>query len=126
MVARKRILIVDDDPVVRDVLAAVLEEEAVVIAATNGPDAVRIAAEVRPDVIILDVMMPGMTGFEVCRTLRQDHDGEQPTIVMLTALDSAAARDESIAAGADLHLTKPFSALSLLAAVSEAVSPGSV
>lgn len=116
-----RVLLVDDDPVVLDVLTAVLDSaECEIVVARDGRDALRIAADRSPDVVVLDVMMPGMTGFEVCRHIRHMPGLEGVRVVMLTALDTAAAREEAARSGADAFLTKPFSALDLLGAVSTA------
>ncbi|GAC1409140.1 MAG: hypothetical protein NVSMB57_01440 [Actinomycetota bacterium] len=118
-----KVLVVDDDPVVREVVVAVLDDgECAIEEAESGPAALRSALRSHPDVIVLDVMMPGMTGIEVCRILRQDPSFTGTVVVMLSALDSYSARNESTSAGADAYLTKPFSALDLIGAVSEAVS----
>jgi CheY-like chemotaxis protein len=112
---RMRVLVVDDDPLVRNLLTAVLHdanfdlEEAV-----DGRDALAIAATRPPDVVVLDVMMPGLDGFEVCRTLRADPSFENTRIVVLTAKSTPTARDDAFRAGADAFFTKPFSPLDLI------------
>lgn len=112
---RARVLIVDDDPVVRELLAAVLDDgESDLVEAADGFEALRLAAERHPDVVVLDVMMPGMTGFEVARRIRANPELSKTTIVILTALDTASSRSESESAGADAYVTKPFSALDLI------------
>lgn len=90
--------------------------------AAGGAEALRIALDRDPEVILLDVMMPGMSGYEVCREIRRDPRTATATVVMVTALDSAEAREEGIASGADLYLTKPFSPLELLETLSQAVA----
>ena len=85
--------------------------------ASDGLEAMRMAAKHVPDVVVLDVMMPGATGYDVCRTLRKDRRFAKTRIVMLTARDSARDREEGIRAGADVFFTKPFSPLDLIAAV---------
>ena len=118
-----RVLVVDDDPVVREVVAAVLDDgDCSIEEAESGAAALQAALKTPPDVIVLDVMMPGMTGFEVCRILRQDPAFRETVVIILTALDSHSARSESRSAGADAYLTKPFSAIELIRAVSNAVS----
>ncbi|MEI6211100.1 MAG: response regulator [bacterium] len=107
---KKRILVVDDDPNISELvcvnLAAVGYE---VDRASNGHAAIDRIAAVRPDLIVLDVMMPGMDGWELCKTLRDDPECRDIRIVMLTARDSD--RDKMIGKGVfgvDEYLTKPF------------------
>lgn len=116
-------MIVDDDPVIRELVQTVLADgRCELLVARDGVEAVRLARDARPDVVVLDVMMPGMTGFDACRQIRAMPSMQGTVVVMLTALDSPSARDEGIDCGADVYLTKPFSALDLLGAVSEAVA----
>src|SRR4051794_24255179 len=103
------ILIIDDDPYGRDALGMVLDSHGYnLVYAQNGLEGIRIAADVVPDLILLDVMMPGMDGFEVLRRLRT-HDllGEVP-VLMITALDDRGSRLGGIQAGADDFITKPI------------------
>jgi len=96
-------------------LRAVLEDASFDLdEAVNGEDALRIAATRPPDVVVLDIMMPGVDGFEVCKKLRADHAYDGTRIVMLTAKSSPGARDEAFLAGADSYFTKPFSPLDLI------------
>lgn len=78
--------------------------------AVNGRQALRMIAEETPDFILLDVMMPGMNGIEVCRLVRQEHPPPQPVIVMYTADNRTEVREESMAAGANGFIVKqnPF------------------
>lgn len=118
-----RVLVVDDDPVIREVVSAVLgDDDCELIVAGNGAEAFEAVCSQRPHVVVLDVMMPGMTGFEVCRRIRALPELDGTVVVMLTALDTAAAWDEGRESGADIYLTKPFSALDLLGAVHAAVA----
>lgn len=108
----RRILIVDDDPLVRDLLAAVLTDDQYDLDfAPDGEQALLAASAVRPDMVILDVMMPGMDGYEVCGLLRAAHPGIR--IVILTARVGDDEEATAKAAGADAFLTKPFSPLVL-------------
>lgn len=103
------ILIVDDEPVGREVLASLLhQQDYKLIFADNGNDALLQAATHKPDLVLLDVMMTGMDGFEVCRHLRADRVLAEVPIILLTALDDRESRLQGIAAGADDFLSKPF------------------
>lgn len=115
---RLRVLVVDDDPLVRNLLRAVLNDADFDLEeARDGSEALKLVAENAPDVIVLDVMMPGMNGYEVCRTLRADPRLDASRIVILTARDTAADREESKLAGADAFFAKPFSPLDLIESV---------
>ncbi|HVL32059.1 MAG TPA: response regulator [Actinomycetota bacterium] len=116
--AQRRVLIVDDDPLMQQLLRLVLDDDQFEVrTAVDGIDALRCAAEFLPSVIVLDVMMPGMDGIEVCRTLRRDERFSRTKILMLTARASGDVRDDALAAGADAFFTKPFSPLDLMEAV---------
>ncbi len=108
---------------IRELVQAVLsDDDCVLVTASDGTEAIRLARESIPDVVVLDVMMPGMNGFDACRLLRAMPELRDTVVVMLTALDTPAARDQGRECGADVFMTKPFSALDLLAAVSQAVT----
>ena len=112
------ILIVDDEPVGRDTLEALLMSRGYNLAfASNGPEALAKAAELTPDLILLDVMMPDMDGFEVCRRLRTDPLLTEVPVIMVTALDDRDSRLQGIEAGADDFVTKPFDRAELRARV---------
>ena len=92
MVTSGKVLIVDDEPIARESLEALLLGENYELHfAANGADGLQKAKALRPDAILLDVMMPGMDGFEVCRRLRGDNDLEQVAIIMITALDDRSS-----------------------------------
>ncbi|MFA5890232.1 MAG: response regulator [Actinomycetota bacterium] len=113
--SRVQVLVVDDDPLVRALLSEVLHEsEFDLRQAADGTEALRVAGENVPDVIVLDVMMPGVNGFEVCRRLRTDPRFEDVRIVMLTARDTPEDKARASAAGADAFFSKPFSPLDLI------------
>ena len=112
------VLIVDDNPLGREALGDVLAPEGYSLAfAANGPEALAAAAELRPDVILLDVMMPGMDGFEVCRRLRADAALSEVPVLMVTALDDRASRLKGIESGADDFVSKPFDRIELRARI---------
>lgn len=113
-----RVLVVDDIlPNVKLLEARLSAEYFDVISATNGSEAIEIAREGRCDVILLDVMMPGMDGFEVCRRLKSDPLTMHVPVVIVTALDQPADRLRGLTAGADDFLTKPVDEISLIARV---------
>ncbi|GAB3669562.1 response regulator transcription factor [Actinocorallia lasiicapitis] len=110
------VLVVDDERAVRDSVRRILEFEGYrVIVAANGNDALAKARGERPDLIVLDVMLPGPDGVSVCRILR-DEDNDVP-VLMLTAREAVAERIAGLDSGADDYLTKPFSLEELLARV---------
>jgi two-component system phosphate regulon response regulator PhoB len=118
------VLIVDDEPTVVELVRVTLEDDRVsVIAATSGADALALAAEAQPDLILLDVNLPDLSGLEVCRRLRREPSFAGSRIVMLTAAAQREDVNRGLAAGADEYLTKPFSPVRLLALV-EALVPG--
>jgi DNA-binding response OmpR family regulator len=101
-------LIVDDDETVGDVVAAYLERAGIaVLRAADGIDALTLVATARPDIVVLDVMLPGIDGLEVCRRLRRS--APELPIVMLTALGEEDDRIRGLEVGADDYLAKPFS-----------------
>ena len=109
-------LVVDDDEMIRRLVRAVLEaDEFEVAEARDGEMALRLASETLPSVVVLDIMMPGLDGVEVCRRL--DHGKSK--VVILTARDDPTLEDECRRAGADAFLTKPFSSIQLLDLVAE-------
>ena len=102
-----RVLVVDDDPQLRDALTRALELDGYQTAtANNGAQALEAVSQARPDVMVLDVMMPYVGGLDVCRTLRERHD--RLPILVLTARDEVGDRVAGLDAGADDYLTKPF------------------
>ena len=110
------VLIVDDDPFIRKLIATTLEDVAgfELAEAADGQEAVEVAARDVPQLVFLDIDMPRLDGFEVCRRLRAEPATAAATIVILTAALGDAAEREAEGAGADLFLTKPFSPLELL------------
>ncbi len=110
-----RILIVEDEPAILLGLSGQLRREGYdLITATNGDDGLT-AANQNPDLIILDVMLPGLTGYEICRKLRAQ--GNQTPIIMLTARGEESDRVLGLDIGADDYVTKPFSLIELLARI---------
>src|SRR5690348_13326341 len=103
---KQLILVVDDEPaIVRLVRARLQADDYTVLTAANGEEALRLAENERPDLIVLDVMMPDMDGFEVLRRLRQT---SQVPVIMLTARVSDSSKLRGLQGGADDYMTKPF------------------
>ncbi len=112
------VLIVDDEPPIVELLRFTLEDEHVrVVEACDGLEALDVARAERPDLVFLDVQLPYVNGFDVCRRLRREPGLEKTKIVMLTAAGQEQDVARGRAAGADLYLTKPFSPLRLLTLV---------
>jgi signal transduction histidine kinase len=110
------VLIVDDDPTARDTLVAMLEGEGYDLhLAKDGIQALRTLKQLQPDLILLDVMMPAMDGFEVCRRIRATPQLAEVPIILLTALDDRDSRLRGIEAGADDFLSKPADRRELIA-----------
>jgi two-component system, OmpR family, response regulator len=111
-----KIMLVDDEPHILQFLELGLTNEGFeVTTAANGMSAITIAQEFQPHVVVLDVMMPGMNGFEVCRMLKKS--GSQVAIIMLTAKDEVDDRVKGLTLGADDYVVKPFSFDELLARI---------
>ncbi len=111
-----RILVVDDEPAVRSAVTRALTLDGYdVVSAEDGPEALGAVARVRPELVVLDVLMPELDGLAVCRRLRGG--GDRTPILMLTARDAVADRVAGLDAGADDYLVKPFALEELLARV---------
>lgn len=112
------ILIVDDEEPIQELLKFNLEKEGYeVLLADDGPTALKIIEEKRPDLVILDVMLPGMNGLEVCNQLRQNSNVREIPVIMLTAKAEEIDKVLGLELGADDYLTKPFSPRELLARI---------
>ncbi len=112
----KRILVVDDELPITELLQMALNFEGYDVGvAASGREALELTKTFRPDVIVLDVMMPGLDGFQVVKRLREERDGTP--ILFLTARDSVEDRVEGLRLGSDDYLTKPFSLAELTARI---------
>jgi putative two-component system response regulator len=113
---RSKILIIDDEPIARMTLKALLANEPYDLHfADNGVDGLAIAASIQPDVVLLDVMMPYMNGFDVCKVIRSTYTLNEVPILFITTLDDRESKLAGIKAGADDFLSKPFDGVELLA-----------
>ena len=115
----RAVLIVDDEQHIRllieQTLEELLDEDVELYTAADGDEAMAAIAAQHPDLVFLDVMMPGRSGLDVCRAVRADPELAGAHIVLLTAKGQAQDRAEGLAAGADEYLTKPFDPDALLA-----------
>lgn len=114
-----KILIADDEPSLRLLVKATLNanKSFELIEASDGNEALSKAQSDLPDLILLDVMMPGLSGFEVCERLKNDQKTKNIVIIMLTAKGQQSDRDWAISVGTDYFLTKPFSPIELFSLI---------
>lgn len=110
------ILLVEDDPIIRQTVSYALKRAGFdVMTASDGPTGLAIALDSRPDLVLLDLMLPGIDGYEVAERLRESD--KETAIIMVTALDQERDKVRGLDAGADDYITKPFSIEELLARV---------
>jgi DNA-binding response OmpR family regulator len=113
-----RILLVDDDPDIRDMLSFKLANAGFEVhSEADGETGLAASRELQPDVVLLDWMMPGLTGPEVCQQLREDPDTASTPIILLTARAQEADIQRGFATGADDYISKPFSPRELVSRV---------
>jgi two-component system, OmpR family, alkaline phosphatase synthesis response regulator PhoP len=121
----KRILIVDDEPDIVTSLEFLMEREGFEVEVAVDGEAALKAAEARPpDLVLLDIMLPKMNGFELCQKLRADPKWRGVKIVMLTAKGRESEIAKGLALGADVYVTKPFSTKELVAQVQQLLGAG--
>ncbi len=118
----KRVLSVDDEVDVQLILKTALQSEGFEVeTAGNGPDALAIAKENPPDLVLLDVMMPGMSGFEVLRELKADDATSTIPVIMLTGVSERSKIQEALSSGTEFYIIKPFDFDDLMNKVNEAL-----
>src|SRR5690349_8893586 len=116
--SRSTVLVIDDEKDLLELVRYNLEKEHLdVITATDGASGLEIGLRHKPDLVLLDLMMPGMNGMEVCKQLRSDARTSRVPIIMLTAKASETDKIVGLEMGADDYITKPFSVRELLARV---------
>lgn len=108
-IEKPTLLLVDDEPVNLRVLKQLLANDYQLIFARNGEEALKLAPSRQPNLILLDVMMPGLTGFEVCRQLKQQDNTKQIPVIFVTALNDEQDETQGFDAGAVDYITKPIS-----------------
>jgi len=111
--ARARILVVDDEPTNIELIQGYLETEYDVVSACSGKEALETISEEKPDVVLLDIMMPEISGYEVCAKIKQDELTRFIPVIMVTALSEVEDKIKAIEAGADEFLTKPINSMEL-------------
>jgi DNA-binding response OmpR family regulator len=120
----KKVLIADDEPNIVAAIEFLLKQRGYEVhAAPDGSEALRIVEQVVPDLVLLDVMMPQTSGYEVCRAIRRRVEWSHIKIVMLSAKGRDAEVVKGLAMGADLYVTKPFSTRELMARIDELLDP---
>ena len=119
--ARKaKVLLVDDEPnILLAIEFLVLQQGYEVSTATNGEEALQVAAAFMPDIIVLDVMMPGMDGYEVARHIRANPSWDHIRIIFLTAKGATADRMQGYTSGGEVYITKPFDNDYLITTINE-------
>ena len=116
----KRIVIADDEPSIVAALEFLLQRNGYEVhIARNGEEAIKAVEDCSPDLVLLDVMMPVRSGYEVCKRIREHADWRHIKIIMLSAKGRDAEVNKGLAIGADLYITKPFSTRDLMAKISE-------
>jgi DNA-binding response OmpR family regulator len=123
MSGRPRVLVVDDDAFIRRPLEFILRNEGFEpLTAVDGNECLERLAETRPDLIILDVMMPGRDGFDVCKTIKQEARYAEIPIILLSARGQEHDRERGLCLGAAEFMTKPYSPSELVRRVRELLS----
>jgi DNA-binding response OmpR family regulator len=116
----KKVLIVDDEPNIVAALEYLLQRSGYEVrAAANGDEALRQVEAFGPDLVLLDVMMPQKSGYEVCQRIREHEDWRPIKIIMLSARGREAEVSKGLSLGADLYITKPFSNAELVARIGD-------
>ena len=114
----KKILTVDDEPLNNEIVQEILSPNYDVKTATTGDEALKIALDFKPDLILLDIMIPGMDGYEVCRRLRANSALRDTTIIMVSAKETIEDKVKGYEVGASDYISKPFTEESLRESVS--------
>jgi DNA-binding response OmpR family regulator len=119
---RKRILIVEDELNIANAQKIILSDEFDVSMAHDGDSGLKMIQEQRPDLVVLDLMLPNRGGYDICFSVRQDPALENTRILMVTALNQEIDKTKGVMVGTDAYLTKPFEPQQLLTAVRKLLS----
>ena len=115
---KKKILIIDDTELMVKLITDVLSDKGyMVVSAHNGADGIKMVAAEKPDLVLLDIVMPGLDGFEVCKLLRDDESNNLMPIIILTAQGNEDDKLTGLELGADDYITKPFNPRELISRV---------
>jgi len=114
---RKKVLIVDDDEINVEILKELLEEEYALAIASNGQQCLEIIGQFKPDLVLLDIVMPGMDGYETCRRIKSDPQSEATHIILVSSKTSIESRLKGYDAGTDDYIMRPFDSDELLAKI---------
>ncbi|HEX9021529.1 MAG TPA: response regulator [Nitrospirota bacterium] len=118
LLSLKKILIADDNENIREALTYLLEDAGYRLwLAKDGADTLRMAKEVLPDILFLDIMMPEINGYDVCRAIKSDPALNHIYVIMLTAKGQASEQELGKAVGADEYIVKPFSPMEILSRI---------
>jgi DNA-binding response OmpR family regulator len=116
--AMKKVLIADDNENIREALTYLLEDEGYeLLIAKDGADTLQKVRDLRPDILFLDIMMPEINGYDVCRTIKNDPALKNTYVIMLTAKGQVAEQERGMEAGANEYIVKPFSPMDVLSKV---------
>ena len=107
MARKKRLLIVDDDPLNLRTFKTILKEQFITDCAANGEEALKKAARFKPDILLLDILMPGINGYEICTRIKSGVKKKQIKVVLVSGLTSVRMRLKGYKAGADAFIRKP-------------------
>lgn len=122
---KRKVLIADDEPNILTALEFLLKRAGYdVRTATSGEEALALVESYAPDLVLIDIMMPGKSGYEVCQRMRERPEWRHIKIVMVTAKGREAEISKGLSLGADLYVTKPFSTQELIAAVDRLLAAG--
>ncbi len=114
---KKKILIADDEPSIRLTVTKMLDKDYIVLKATNGEEAVDIAKGQRPDLILMDLMMPKMDGYTACSMIKADQATKVIPVIILTAVSHELNKKFAMETGADGYITKPFTTQELMGVI---------
>ena len=122
----KKILIADDEPNILAALEFLLTRNAFEVhIAKNGDEALKVLESSKPDLVLLDIMMPQRSGYEICKCIRERPDWRHIKVIMLSAKGRDAEVSKGLSIGADLYVTKPFSTRELLGSINKLLEPTS-
>jgi DNA-binding response OmpR family regulator len=121
IIAKKKIVVADDEQIILTTLTILLDERYSVYTAVNGSEAVALTEKEAPDLVIMDIVMPVMDGYQACRRLKAERKTSAIPVLMLTAKDGLDSVLEGFNAGADSYMIKPFTTAMLLAKIKDMI-----